>query len=131
MRINEKDIIREVKFTVAKNAFEGPFNCHNKKTIEVTKKMKLGNMDINYEVWKCTKCKEEYVNGKQAGKLETIWSIQKLLNKKIIEIERKINFDGKTFFLRFPKEITKNWHKGSTADIKILGSDEFLVKVKI
>ena len=80
MRINEKDIIREVKFTVAKNAFEGPFNCHN---------------------------------------------------KKIIEIERKINFDGKTFFLRFPKEITKNWHKGSTADIKVLGTDEFLVKVKI
>lgn len=129
MKITEKDIIREVKVNVAKDAFDGPFKCHNKTTISISKKMKLGNMFVTYEVWVCPKCKEEYVDSKQAEKLETIWSMKKLLNKKVIEIERKVNFDGKVFFLRFPKEITKNWHKGITADIKILASDEFFVKI--
>ncbi len=129
MKITEKDIIGEVKFKVAKDAFQGPFKCHGINTIIANKKMKLENMDINYEVWECPKCKEEYVDSKQAEKLETIWSMKKILNKKVIEIERAINFDGKVFFLRFPKEITKNWRKGSTADIKVLTSDEFFVKV--
>ena len=58
--------------------------------------------------------------------------MKRLLNKKIIEIERAVNFDGKTFFLRFSKEITKNrQYKDITADIKVLSCDEFFVKVNV
>lgn len=131
MRVTEKDIIGEVKFNIARDAFEKPVFCHGRKAIEIIKKMRLGSAIFNYEVWKCPKCKEEYLDSKQAEKFDTLLSMKKMLNKRVIEIERAVNFDGKTFFLRFPKEITKNWHKGITADIKVLSSDEFFVKVNV
>ena len=33
--IGEKDLIKEVKFEIDKNAFKGPFICHNKETKKV------------------------------------------------------------------------------------------------
>ena len=56
--------------------------------------------------------------------------IERILNDKLISIERNVNYDGKTFFIRFPVEITKNWHKGIHADIKVLNPEEFFIKVK-
>ncbi len=127
--VKEEDIIGEVKFKVDKNAFKGPFTCHGKRTINKYKTKKIGGLDFSYEVWQCQKCKEEYVDSKQSKKLEKIWLIEKMLEDKAVEIHRAVNFDGKTYFLRFPKDVTKKWHKGITADIKLLSSDEFLVKV--
>ena len=129
MKITEKDIIGEVKFKVAKDAFRGPFKCHNLDTVKQNKTMQLKGLTMNYEVWQCSKCKEEYLDSHQAKKLERIWAIEKFLNNKSIEIERSINFDGKSFFLRFPKDLTKNWHKGSKADIIMINNEEFFVKV--
>ncbi len=129
--IREEDIIGEVKITVDRDAFKPPKLCHGKKLNRVYKKTKIKNIDFDYYALKCYKCKREYLDDSQSRKLEAIWSLQKILDNKTIEIERNINFDGKAYFLRFPNEITKKWHKGLTADIKVLNTSEFLIKVKI
>ena len=56
--------------------------------------------------------------------------LKKLFDEALITVERNVNFDGKTFFVRFPKEITQKWDKGSHAHIKVLGPSEYLVKIE-
>lgn len=127
--IKEEDIMGEVDITINKDAFKVPKKCHMIKLNKFYKKIKVGNLESNYYVLRCPICKREYLDSGEVKKLEKIWLLEKKLQEKAIEVKRKINFDGKTFFLRFPKEITKKWHKGAIADIKILNSDEFIVKI--
>ncbi len=128
--IKEEDLAEEVKFEIDKDAFKGPFTCHNINTKKILKKMSIKGIDFTYEVWRCSKCKKEFLDSEQANRLEKIWMIEKLLDEKIISLERNVNYDGKTFFVRFPVEITKRWRKGAHADIKLLSPEEFFIKIK-
>ena len=128
--IKEEDLVEEVQFEIDKDAFKGPFTCCNKETKKVNKKMNVRGLEFSYESWQCVKCKKEFLDTDQASRLEKIWMIEKLLDDKLISIERNVNFDGKTYFVRFPTEFTKHWHKGAHADIKVLSRDEYLVKVR-
>jgi hypothetical protein len=129
-KIRQQDIIEEVSFEIDKKAFERPFSCCNDKTKKAQKKISYHGLDFSYEVWKCSKCKKEYLDTKQAKHLEQFWTFQKMLEGNIITIERKMNFDGKTYFFRFPKELTKEWGRQRVADIKLLSPDRFLVEVR-
>jgi len=126
----EEDLVEEVEFEIDKKAFDGPFRCCGIETKKIKKKISIKGIELNYEVWVCSKCKKEYLDNEQARRLEKIWVIEKILNEKLISVERNVNFDGKTFFVRFPIEMTKTWHKGLHADIKYLNPDEFFVKIK-
>ncbi len=68
----------------------------------------------------------------QAKRYEKFLIIKKLMDDKLIRIERNMNYDGKTYFFRFPKELTGDWNKGSLADIKLLSPEGkmFLVEIK-
>lgn len=125
----EEDLIKEVKFEIDKDAFKGPFVCHNSETKKIKKIISINGFDFKYEAWHCNKCKKDFLDTDQAKRLENIWTIEKILDNKLISIERNVNFDGKTFFVRFPVEITKKWHKGVRADIKLLSPEEFFVKI--
>ena len=128
--IKEEDLIEEVKFEIDRDAFKGPFNCCNMETKKIKKRMSVKGIDFSYEVWRCSKCKKEFLDTEQAQKLEKIWMVEKLLDEKLISIERNVNYDGKTFFVRFPIEITKKWHKGIHAYITLLSPEEFFIKIK-
>ena len=62
--------------------------------------------------------------------MEDIWTIQKLLEDNAKVMKRSLNFDGKMFFIRFPKELTGRWKKGQHADIKFVDSNRFIIEVK-
>ena len=130
--IKEEDLAEEVKFEIDKNAFKGPFICHNKKTILENKKTSFNDVEFNYSVWKCKKCRKEYLDSEQGRKFEKFLIMKKLLEENLITIERNMNYDGKTFFFRFPKELTNNLHKEDMVDIKLLSTDGrmFLVEIK-
>lgn len=130
--IKEEDLVEEVHFEIDKDAFKGPFTCHGTKTILLDKKLSFNGVDLNYSVWYCKKCKKEYLDSGQAKRLERFWLIEKLLEDKLITIERNMNFDGKTYFFRFPKELTKDLHKDDLVDIKLLNLEGklFLIEVK-
>jgi len=131
--LKEEDIVREVKFEIDKDAFKsGPFTCHGKKASLVEKKISYGDLDFTYNIWQCRKCKKEYLDFEQARKYEKFLIMKKFLQDKLITIERSMNYDGKTFFFRFPKELAGNLHKEDLVDIKLLSTDGrmFLVEVK-
>lgn len=129
--IKEEDIIEEVHFEIDKNAFKGPFTCCGRKTKEATKSVSLKGQKVTYEVWKCGKCGEEYLESRQAEKLENIWAIQKFLEGKAPSMERSLNFDGKTYFVRFPKDLTANWamQKKGKAVMTMLTPEKYLVEI--
>ena len=122
--------MEEVEFEIDKDAFKGPFRCCGNDTEKVKEKMSIKGIELSYESWIYHKCDREYLDSEQAKRLGKIWMVEKILNEKLISVERNVNFDGKTFFVRFPVEMTKAWHKGLHADIKYLSPDEFFVKIK-
>lgn len=130
--IEEEDLSEEVKFEIDKDAFKGPFTCHGRKTILEDKKVFFNNLNFNYSVWKCKKCGKEYLDSEQGRKFEKFLIIKKLLEDELITIERNMNYDGKTYFFRFPKELTKGLHKNDLVDIKLLtpNGKMFLVEIK-
>ena len=130
--IKEEDIGEEVHFEIDKDAFKGPFICHDKKTILEDKKVSFNDIEFTYSVWKCSKCNKEYLDSEQGRRFEKFLIIKKLLEGSLITIERNMNYDGKTYFFRFPKELTNNLHKEDLVDIKLLSTDGrmFLVEIK-
>ena len=130
-KIDDSDLVQEVNFEIDKNAFKSPIKCHG-NTVLLNKKVSYNNLDFTYETWKCTKCNKEYLDTLQAQKLERFWMIEKLLENKTINIERTMNYDGKAYFFRFPKELTKGWIKGSLVDIKLITPENniFLIEIK-
>ena len=130
--IKDEEFGEEVKFKIDKNSFKGPFECHGKKTILTDKKTSYGDIEFTYPVWQCKKCKKEYIDFQQGRRYEKFLIMKKLLQDNLITIERSMNYDGKTFFFRFPKELTNNLHKEDLVDIKLLSTDGrmFLVEIK-
>ena len=130
--IKEEDLGKEVKFQIDKNAFNVHFMCHNKKTILQDKVVSFNDMQFNYSVWVCKTCKKEYLDSKQGKKFEKFLIMRKLLEDNLISIERNMNYDGKAYFFRFPKELTQDVHKNDLVDIKLLTPDGkmFLVEIK-
>ena len=130
--LKEEDLKEEVKFKIDDNSFKGPFNCHGKKTILIDKKTSFDDLEFNYPIWKCKKCGKEYLDFEQCRKFEKFLIMKKLLEEDPITMERGMNFDGKTYLFRFPKELTNNLHKEDLVDIKLLSTDGrmFLVEIK-
>ncbi|MBU0627970.1 MAG: hypothetical protein KKC75_02180 [Nanoarchaeota archaeon] len=122
--------MEEVKFEVDKGAFKGPFKCHGMNTKLVSKEMSIDGNVFAYSVWKCAKCSKEYLDSSQARKMEAIWTFEKMAKDDVLSMERALNYDGKMFFIRFPKELTKNWKQGDNACIKMIDTKRFLVEVK-
>ena len=128
-KIIQGEKMQEVIFEIDKKAFNGPFICHGKTGL-TNKKISVNGNTFNYQVWLCNKCKKEFLDTGQANKLEKIWTLEKLLDDRLLTMQRSINYDGKMFFLRFPKELTKTWKKGDHADIKIIDLNRFIVEIK-
>jgi hypothetical protein len=122
--------MKEVKAEIDKDAFKGPFPCCRTKTRLVSKHLSFKGFEFSYDVWKCLKCGKEYMDSAQAAKLERFWTLQKIMDDKLVTMERSLNFDGKTFFFRFPKELTATWGRSNCVDIKLLSPEKFLVEVK-
>ena len=121
--------MKQVRFTIDKKAFKGLVKCHT-RTRQIQKKIVMDEMVFTYSVWQCPVCKKEYLDTKQAKRLEAIWTMEKLIDEKLLSMRRSLNYDGKMFFLRFPKELSKSWRKGQHADIKIIDTNKFIVEVE-
>ena len=119
--------MEEVNFTLAKSAFKGPYKCHGETKV-VNKNIIVDGNTFAYGVWKCSTCKKEYLDTLQAKRLEAIWTFEKIV-KEDISMKRSINYDGKMFFIRFPKELTKSWSRKDSACIKMIDAKRFIVEV--
>src|SRR3989344_8515742 len=121
--LKTRDMGQEANIKLEESSFKGPFQCHGKKTVLTGKKVSYGHIEFAYDVWQCKTCKKEYVDFEQAKKFEKFLIVKQLLNENTITVERNMNYDGKTFFFRFPKELTNNLHKEDLVDSKLLSTD--------
>tara|TARA_Y100000310_G_C20302465_1_gene632452 strand:- start:44 stop:415 length:372 start_codon:yes stop_codon:yes gene_type:complete len=122
--------MKEARFEINKEAFKGPFKCHNAKTKLAKKKLSVDGNEFLYTTWQCSKCKKEYLDSRQAKRLETIWTFEKLLRDDVLSMKRSINYDGKMYFLRFPKELSRKFNKTDQAEIKVIDTKKFIIEVK-
>ena len=128
--IKESDIIGEVKVTIAKDAFRKPISCCGKLTERTWKKISYYGIDFTHDVWRCGKCEKEYLDTNQAGIMEKFWGIRMLLEGKAPTMERSLNYDGKAYFVRFPKDLTSSWNKGKKkAIITMLTPEKYFVEI--
>ncbi len=116
-------------FEIDKNAFKGPFTCCGQKTRRAIKKVSIKGLQFTYDAWRCSKCGKEYLDTKQAGIMEKFWGMQMLLEGKAPTMERSLNYDGKAYFVRFPKDLTGSWNKGKKATITMLTPEKYFVEI--
>ena len=50
-----------------------------------------------------------------------------LLEGKAPKMERSLNYDGKTYFVRFPKDLTGSWNKRKKK--AIITPEKYLVEI--
>lgn len=124
-----EEFLEEVHFETYKNAFKGPFTCCGRKTKKVTKKTSYAGLGITYWAWKCAKCGKEYLEIDQSKKLQKIWTLQMLMEERAPTMERSLNYDGKTFFVRFPKDLTSGWKGKEKARMTMLTPEKYLVEI--
>ena len=132
---NDNDLAKEKKqekIVVGKDnkSKSAPFRCCYEPAKKTIKRMSYNGLDYAHDIWQCGVCGKEYIDSQQAQKMEKFLFIEKLLNGNLISMKRKMNFDGKAFFFRFPKEISQNWGRESSAEIKIVTPETFLVEIK-
>ncbi|MBI3036465.1 hypothetical protein HYY73_01735 [Candidatus Woesearchaeota archaeon] len=129
--IREEDIIGEVKVTIDKDAFKKPIKCCGKLTERTWKKTSYRGIEVSYDVWQCKRCHKDYLDTKQAKHLERFWQMQMFFEGKAPKMERSLNYDGKTYFVRFPKDLTAGWakQKKEKARLTMLSPDRYLVEV--
>jgi len=122
--------MKHIHFNIDKNAFRGPYTCHRVRTRISEKKMIVGDIIFQYTVWQCPVCKSDYLDSEQSKKLELLWVLEKILKNDSPKLKRSLNFDGKMFFMRFPKEFTRGWSKQNYADIQAIDRSRFIVEIK-
>ena len=78
--LKEEDLLEEVKDVhIDKDAFKGSLKCIEcgKDMKKVKSRMDLPSIDItvHFEVWRCSKCNRESLDGEQAKKLDRILDV--------------------------------------------------------
>lgn len=134
-QITEKDIGEEVKFTFGKKAFESEkiycSECKIRtKKVEVEMSIPKTPLSVRLNTFRCPKCGKEYLNFKEAEKLDKVLVINSIIEKHGVSYIRALNFDGDNIFVRFPTELTRGVDKKSKAEITPLSLNEFLIKIQ-
>ncbi|NOZ81101.1 MAG: hypothetical protein GXP63_05505 [DPANN group archaeon] len=129
--IKESDILEEIKdVAIDEDAFKGPFHCCGQLTKKKQKKLTVKGISVTYNAWVCEKCGETYIEPDESPRLEYLWLLEKMDDKDIVRFDRSLNFDGSSHFIRFPKELTRNWKKRGKAVIRMLSPKKFLVEIQ-
>lgn len=125
----------EVKLEIEKDAFESIPTCTKcnkgvEKTI-VDFDLPGRELTLHLEAYRCKKCHKEFLSGKQAEKFDAMLSLLDAIQHKAkIKFERAANFDGKSWFIRFPSDLTKDWHRKIETDIIPITQSDFFVRIR-
>jgi len=133
--LKEEDLEgEEVKLEIEEKAFESPAFCTKCKKrmciVETDFQMPGGELTLHITASKCQKCNKELLSAKQAEKMqELLLLISAMKDKSKVKFERAINYDGRSFFIRFPKEITESWSKNMITEIMPITNNELIIHV--
>ncbi len=136
MKGEELDLekLKSVRFTFHKDAFRARKmycdGCNRKMRLEETM-MTLpdGFVSVRLKVFKCGKCRKEYLNFEEAKKLGHALALSKAMRQEGYKIRKSLSFDGDNYVFRIPVDITRNLGKNPHADLVPLSSKELLIHI--
>ncbi|MBI4140400.1 hypothetical protein HY485_01040 [Candidatus Woesearchaeota archaeon] len=131
--LNEADFGEEVHVDIKEEAFETArcTKC-NRKMREIITDFELPGRELTLHISasKCQKCGKEMLNGRQAEKFQyMLLLIDAVKDNAKIKFERAMNYDGKSFFIRFPQELTAGWDKDMVTEIMPITNNELVIHV--
>tara|TARA_Y100000034_G_C6750075_1_gene333337 strand:- start:97 stop:513 length:417 start_codon:yes stop_codon:yes gene_type:complete len=127
--------LEDIKVSFDKEAFQTNLmhcdNC-NKEMKVIKTEIDLPNsfISVKLNIAKCTKCKKEYLNSKEAKKLDKALTIARLMDHNTFKIKKSLSFDGDNYIFRIPSNIAKNLGKKPYADLIPLSSKDLLIHLK-
>jgi len=127
--------LEEAHFTFGKDAFKAKeFHCDicKEKMDLVNTEMDIPNSPIKVKlnVFKCNKCKKEYLNFEEADKLGKALQVSKFMENSSYKIRRSLSFDGDNYIFRVPIEIARNLGKKPYVEMVPLSSKDFIIHLE-
>ena len=124
--------LKDAKFTFNKEAFRAKLlhcdNC-NKEMKQARIEMKLPDsfLSVRLDVFRCAKCKKEYLNFEEAKKLDRALLISRMMSYDGFKIRKSLSFDGDNYIFRIPVDVTRSLGKNPHADMIPLSSRDLLI----
>jgi len=134
-KLQQEDLEDEdIRIEIEESAFKRPGFCTtcNKKMRPVITDFQLPGRELTLHLaaYKCPTCGKEVLNEQQAEKFqEMLLLLDAMKDKSKVKFERSVNHDGKSFFIRFPKELTGKWNKKMVTEIMPITSNEMIIHV--
>ena len=124
--------LEAVNVRFAKDAFKAKSlhcgTCQRKtKRVSTEIIMPSGFVSIRLDVWRCSKCKKEYLNFEEAKKLDRALIISRAMAPEAFSTKRALSFDGDNYIVRIPADVARNLGKKPHADLTPLSSRELLI----
>lgn len=124
--------LEDAKVTFDKEAFRAKLmRCDTCSRVMKQIKIEMGMPDsflsVRLNVFRCTKCKKEYLNFEEARKLDRALLVSRLMTYDNYKIRKSLSFDGDNYIFRIPVDVTRNLGKNPHADMIPLSSKELLI----
>lgn len=124
--------LEDAKVTFDKEAFRAKLmHCDTCSRVMKQIKIEMGMPDsflsVRLNVFRCTKCKKEYLNFEEARKLDRALLVSRLMRYDNYKIRKSLSFDGDNYIFRIPVDVTRNLGKNPHADMIPLSSKELLI----
>lgn len=134
MKTEELDLetLETVRFTFHKDAFRAKEmyceRCSRKMRLE-QKIITLpdGFVSVRLNVFKCRKCRQEYLNFEEARKLGHALALSRAMRQEGYKIRKSLSFDGDNYVFRIPADMARTLGKHPHADMIPLSSKDFLI----
>ena len=137
MKGKELDLekLETVRFTFHKDAFRAKEmycdGCSKKMHLEqAVITLPDGFLSITLNVFKCSKCRKEYLNFEEARKLGHALALSRAMRQEGYKIRKSLSFDGDNYVFRIPADMARTLGKRPHADMIPLSSKDLLIHLE-
>ena len=88
------------------------------------------SIKVKLKVFRCDKCRKEYLNFEEADKLGKALQVSKFMEGSAYKVRRSLSFDGDNYIFRIPVEMTRNLGKKPHVDMIPLSSKDFIIHLE-
>ena len=124
--------LKGAKFTFDKEAFKAKsLHCDNcnveMKQARIEMNLPDSFLSVKLNVFRCAKCKKEYLNFEEARKLDRALLISRMTSYDGFKIRKSLSFDGDNYIFRIPVDVARSLGKHPHADMIPLSSRDLLI----
>ncbi len=124
--------LEDAKFTFSKKAFKSKElycdECNNRMNQGIIElEIHNSTLRIKLNAFKCIKCNKEYLNLKEAKKLDRALILSRLMMGDSYKIRKSLSFDGDNYIFRIPVTMARKLGKKPSVEMIPLSSRDLLI----